>query len=179
MRPIALTIRAISGQFIINQGNDFDGTENFSIETHRGSSLIVVGAGAEKTGPHQCGRQNFLQKGYSLSHRVSRRPEISKNSMFLSCFAGVFFVICFDFYLNKFGATVDFQSDVEIDRDSHAVFSPRKLKPKAVPKLIQNGSPENLKIDPERWARNCARKSARKSVRKSARNLPENFRKQN
>ena len=48
--PIALTIRAISGQFIINQGNDFDGTENFSIETHRGSSLIVVGAGAEKTG---------------------------------------------------------------------------------------------------------------------------------
>ena len=81
-------------------------------------------------GPHQCGRRNFLQKGYSLSHRVSRRPEISKNSMFLSCFAGVFFVICFDFYLNKFGATVDFQSDVEIDGDSHAVFSARKLSQK-------------------------------------------------
>ena len=68
-----------------------------------------------------------------VSHRVSRRPEISKSSMFLNCFAGVFFAIFFDFCLNKFGATVDFQSDVEIDGDSHAVFSPRKLSQKLSP----------------------------------------------
>ena len=61
---------------------------------HRGSFLIVVGTEAEKTGgPMSAVAEIFLQKDYSLSHRVSRRPEISKNSMFLSCFAGVFAVI--------------------------------------------------------------------------------------
>ena len=123
-------IRAISyksGEWFRRDREFFDrNTSRFLFDRSRHRSR-------KNGGPHECGRRNFLQKGYSLSHRVSRRPEISKNSMFLSCFAGVFFVICFDFYLNKFGATVDFQSDVEIDGDSHAVFSTRKLSQKLSP----------------------------------------------
>ena len=112
------------------------GPKIFSIETHWGSSLIIVGAGAEKTGAPSVRSPKFF-------------------IMFLNCFADVFFVICFNFYLNKFGITVHFQSDVEIDGDSHAVFSPRKLSQKLSPswsktvrpkiwKLTQNGGPETV-----------------------------------